>query len=86
MLVAGSGPIRYGIAAVTVGTFIALWTVFAAPKSQHRLMAPALYFSKMSVFGGAAAVLLMTHWVHLAIFFVLVSIFSLALEATQSSR
>jgi hypothetical protein len=85
MLVAGSGPMRYGIAAVTVGIVIALWTVFAAPRSRRRLTAPALYFFKMSVFGGAAAVLLMTHWVHIAIFFVLISIFSLALEATQSS-
>jgi Protein of unknown function (DUF2568) len=86
MLVAGSGPMRYGIAAVTVGIVIALWTVFAAPRSRRRLTAPALYFFKMSAFGGAAAVLLMTHWVHIAIFFVLISIFSLALEATQSSR
>jgi hypothetical protein len=86
MLVPGSALMRYGIAAVTISTVIALWTMFAAPKSQHRLTAPALYFFKMSVFGGAAAVLLMTHWVHLAIFFVLISIFSLALEATQSSR
>ena len=84
MLVVGSGLMRYGIAAVTVGTVIALWTMFAAPKSQRQLAAPALYLFKMSVFGGAAAVLLMTHLVHTAIFFLLISIFSLAFEATQS--
>lgn len=86
LLLAGSGLMRYGVAVATTGVVIALWATFAAPRSQRRLTIPSLYFFKISVFGGAAAILWMAHWIHLEIAFVLICIFSLVLEATQSKR
>jgi hypothetical protein len=81
VLVSGSTFLRCGAAAITVSTVIALWAFFAAPQSQHRLRSPRLYFFKMLIFGGAAAILLAAHWVHLAIAFVFLAISSLVLES-----
>ena len=83
VIVSGSPLIRYGVAIITTMTVIALWAQFAAPRSQHRLKTPWLYIFKMLIFGGAAVILLMAHWVHLAIFFILIALFSLTLEAIQ---
>ncbi len=86
LAIPGSRFLRYGSAVVTTGIVMALWTVFAAPRSQRRLTAPSLYFFKILVFGGAAAILLIAHWVHLAILLTLISISSLALEIAQSKQ
>jgi hypothetical protein len=83
MIVHGSAPMRYGIAAIATSTVIALWARFAAPLSQHRLTPPRLYYFKLAIFAGGAAILVTAHRVHLAIYFVLIAIFSLALEASQ---
>jgi hypothetical protein len=83
VILSGSAFIRYGIAIITTITVIALWAVFAAPRSQRRLKTPWLYIFKMLIFAGAAAILLMAHWIHLAIAFILIAILSLTLEAIQ---
>jgi hypothetical protein len=85
-IVSGNTLIRYGIAIITTITVIALWAVFAAPRSQRRLKTPWLYYFKILIFSGAAAILLMAHWIHLAIAFALIAIFSLTLEAIQHKR
>jgi Protein of unknown function (DUF2568) len=83
VIIPGNALIRYGVAVIATITVIALWAVFAAPRSQRRLKTPWLYYFKILIFSGAAAILLMAHWIHLAIPFVLIAIFSLTLEAIQ---
>jgi Protein of unknown function (DUF2568) len=86
VIIPGNPLIHYGVAVITTIAVIALWAVFAAPRSQHRLKTPWLYYFKILIFSGAAAILLMAHWIHLAIVFALIAIFSLTLEVILHKR
>jgi hypothetical protein len=84
VIVSGGAFIRYGVAIFVVSAVVALWAVFAAPRSPRRLTAPRLYYFKIAVFAGAAAVLLSAHRIHLAISFAIIAAVSLTLEANHS--
>ncbi|MDF0600909.1 YrdB family protein [Psychromarinibacter sp. C21-152] len=79
------GAVSWLLAALAVGTAIALWGVFAAPKSARRLTGAALVLFKLAAFAAGAAALAASGLPKAAALYALLAAFYLALALREDA-